>query len=322
MKMRQWSLPRTTDGVLVAEDFELREVELDPSLAPGQVLLRTRYLSLDPYLTMQMRAGPVGPCSGRVIGEVEASRDPRLPVGTIAWGVGSWQEANVLPGDTLTVIPQDGLSPTVSLGAVGRSGLTAWVGLHLGGLTAGETVIVSAATGPVGSVATQLARRRGARAIGIAGGAEKCRLAVEAYGCDICLDHRDPDLEARIAQAAPDGADLVFENVGAPTLDAALPSVRSRGRIMLCGLVAHYNDPSPIALRNFRLLLLRHLTMQGFATSDYPELFEPGEAELRSLALAGTLQWRETIIDGFEAAPAAFLAMLTGDGVGKRLVKV
>jgi NADPH-dependent curcumin reductase CurA len=325
-QVRRWRMRRRPVGAIAAEDFVLEAVALAP-LGDGQVLTQTRFISLDPYLARMMRSWEgeapgwsQGLAHGRVVAQVIESRSPRLAAGDWVLGLGRWQERDIFPAEALERIDVD--PPQTALGVLGRSGLTAWVGLHLAQARRGETLLVSAATGPVGSVAGQLARRRGLRVVGTAGGGEKCRHAVEALGFDACIDRRAADFAARLAEALPDGIDILFENVGGPSLDPALPLMNKHGRIMLCGLVAHYNSDAPLSLANFKALLYSQLNLRAFATADHPELFAPALAELRALVASGDLRYDETLIDGIENAPAAYVEMLAGGGVGKRLVRV
>jgi NADPH-dependent curcumin reductase CurA len=174
----------------------------------------------------------------------------------------------------------------------------------------------------VGSVAGQLARLYGCRAVGTAGGEDKCRHAVERLGFDACVDHHGPDFEARLAAALPDGIDVLFENVGGPSLDPALPLMRKQGRIMLCGLVAHYDDDAPLTLANFKALLHSQLELRGFATAEHADLFAEALAALRAGVASGAIRYDETVVDGIDRAPAAYIDMLKGGGLGKRLVRV
>lgn len=322
----RWALRPLAGEAITEADFI--QVAAPPAeLGPGQVLIETQWLSLDPYLSFGMRgraaigdAWAEGHVHGRVIGKVTASRAPNVAAGDVVLGIGHWQAEQVLEAGSLRRLDSDGAPPTTELGVLGVPGLTAWVGLQLGKAAQGETVVVSAVAGPVGSVAAQVARELGCRVIGIAGGAEKNRYALKALRVHACLDHREPDLAGRLARAAPGGVDLVFENVGAPTLDATLPSLNNAARVMLCGLAAHYNDAAPVQLANFRLLLRRHVMMRGFATHEHPDLHQGGRARLERWLQSGDLVYRETISQGLETAPAAFLRMLRGEGLGKHLV--
>jgi NADPH-dependent curcumin reductase CurA len=313
---------------LTPADFEFAPTEI-VTPGEGQLLIRTRFISLDPYLARAMRnwSGEVsgwadGAIHGRIVGEVLESRAPGFAPGQFVTGVARWQQEQVVDAATIEPVPGSIDPPSLILGILGRSGLTAWIGLHLADPKPGETLLVSAASGPVGSVVGQLAKARGLRVIGTAGGAEKCDYVTGTLGFDVCLDHRLPDLTGRIAGAAPDGIHILFENVGGPNLDATLPSMAQGGRIMLCGLAAHYNDENPLALTNFKALLYRGLTLRGFITAEHPLLFAPALTELRERVASGRIAHTESITDGLEHTPAAYLEMLKGQGIGKRLIRL
>lgn len=322
-----WRIRRRRE-TLTADDFDFVPAEIrHPD--EGEITVRTRHIALDPYLARAMRnwSGEVpdwaeGIIHGRVVGEVRDSRAPGFAVGDRVLAIGRWQTSQIIPACRAEPIAAAIDPPRLALGVLGRSGLTAWVGLHLANPQRGETLLVSAATGPVGSVVGQLAKARGLYVIGTAGGADKCACAVNELGFDACLDHRAPDLAGRIASMAPDGIAILFENVGGPNLDATLPAMAKNGRVMLCGLAAHYNDDAPLMLNHFKSLLYRAITLRGFITAEHPELFEPALAELIAGVADGTIIHRETIIDGLDHAPAAFLDMLRGVGIGKRLIRV
>ena len=317
---------RRTDRLSV-EDFMLRSVDpVDPGA--GQALIAVRAIALDPYLARAMKnwsgehpGWADGTIHGRVIGEVVATRSPALAVGDHVLAIARWQAFDVIDVAQVEIIDPAIDRPSLALGVLGRSGITAWVGLHLAEPRSGETLLVSAASGPVGSVVGQLAMARGLRVVGTAGGEEKCAYVRETLGFDDCLDHRAPDLAERITAAAPGGIDILFENVGAPSLDVALPAMNPHGRIQLCGLAAHYNDEQPMILQHFKQLLYRAITLRGFVTAEHPHLFAPALAELRAGTSGGWIRHSETITYGLEQAPAAYLDMLKGQGIGKRLVR-
>jgi len=322
-----WRIRRRCE-TLTADDFDFVPAEMrDPD--EGEITVRTRYIALDPYLARAMRdwSGEVpewadGSIHGRVTGEVTASRAPDFRIGDSVLAIGRWQPVQTMRASRAEPIAHAIDPPQLALGVLGRSGLTAWVGLHLACPKPGETLLVSAATGPVGSVVGQFAKARGLYVIGTAGSADKCAYAVDELGFDACLDHREPDLASRIAQMARDGIDILFENVGGPNLDATLPAMAKNGRVMLCGLAAHYNDDAPLMLTHFKSLLYRAITLRGFITAEHPELFPPALAELVAGVADGTIIHRETIIDGLDHAPTAYLDMLRGVGIGKRLIRV
>lgn len=322
-----WRMRRRTE-TLTPANFAFEPAEAG-SPGKGQLLVRTRFLSLDPYLARAMRSwsGEVpgwagGAIHGRIVGEVLESRAPGFAPGQFVTGVARWQQVQVVDAGLVELVHDAIDPPSLILGVLGRSGLTAWVGLHLADPKPGETLLISAASGPVGSVVGQLARARGLRIIGTAGGTEKCDYVTSTLGFDTCLDHRLPDLAGRTAEAAPNGIHILFENVGGPNLDAALPSMAQSGRIMLCGLAAHYNDEQPLTLTNFKALLYRGLTLRGFITAEHPHFFAPALAELRDGVASGRIVHTESITDGLEHAPAAYLDMLKGTGIGKRLIRL
>jgi NADPH-dependent curcumin reductase CurA len=322
-----WRVRRRCETLTLA-DFVFAADELRAP-AENEITIHTRHIALDPYLARAMRnwTGEVpewadGTIHGRIVGEVLSSQAPGYAVGDTVLAIGRWQAVQTLAAARAEVISPAINPPRLALGVLGRSGMTAWVGLHLARPSTGETLLVSAASGPVGSVVGQLGKARGLRVVGTAGGADKCAYVVDTLGFDACLDHRDPDLTGRIAAAAPEGIDILFENVGAPSLDAALPTMAQGGRIMLCGLAAHYNDEAPLALTHFKTLLYRALALRGFITAEHPKLFEPALAELADGVASGAIVHRETIIDRLEQAPAAYLNMLQGAGIGKRLIRL
>lgn len=326
-----WRLQSRCD-TLAPESFRF-EADAGPLLGdavrPDRLIVQTQYISLDPYLARAMRSwqGEGEGCdrgivNGRIIAKVIASGCTEFRAGDIIAGVGRWQAEQDVPSNRFRIVPSWMDPPTAILGVLGASGMTAWTGLHLAGAQRGETILVSAATGPVGSVVGQLARARGLRAIGIAGGADKCQHAVGRLGFDACLDHRLSDLGGRLADVAGDGIDIVFENVGSAPLDAALGVVNQHARIMLCGLAAHYNDVDALQLRNFRQLLYRAVTLRGFITAEHPELAPKAARELKEGFLAGRIVHDETVMDGIENAPVAFLEMLRGNGFGKRIIRI
>jgi NADPH-dependent curcumin reductase CurA len=316
------------------EHFRLEALVL-PEPGPGEVVTRTLWLSLDPYMRGRMNAGrsyaapvEIGETMvGQVVAEVVASRDPGFAPGDLVVAPSGWATHGVAPGSALVKVPA-GIPPQAALGALGMPGMTAWTGLtRIAEARAGETLIVSAATGAVGSIACQLAKARGLRVIGIAGGAEKCRIAVEEFGCDACLDHRGTsarDLARAIRAEAPDGAQIYFENVGGAVLEAVLPNLADFGRVALCGTIAWYsaNEGGPSAAALWRGILTMRLRVQGFIVTDHWAHFPDFLAEAVPMVAAGRLRWRETVAEGLAAAPSAFLAMLKGGNLGKQLVRV
>ena len=336
MKNRRIVLASRPEGEAQLAHFRLEEVVLPP-LADGQVLVRHHWLSLDPYMRMRMNdaksyASPVAvgaPMVGGTAGEVAESRHPDFNPGDTVVGFGGWQEYSVVdarqPGVLgkvdATVIPL-----SAYLGAVGMPGVTAWLGLtRIIQPRAGETVLVSAASGAVGSVVGQLAKARGCRAVGIAGGAEKCAYVRDELGFDDCIDHKAhagfDALAAALDAAAPAGIDGDFENVGGTILDAVMSRMNPFGRIALCGMISGY-DGRPIPMAHPALLLTQRLKLQGFIVSEHMDVWPEALKELGGLVAAGRLKYRESIADGIENAPAAFLGLLKGRNFGKQLVKL
>jgi NADPH-dependent curcumin reductase CurA len=260
---------------------------------------------------------------GGTVGEVVASSNARFKVGDRVVGMGCWQLYSLSDGRDLRKIEDDRLPIQAWLGALGMPGVTAWIGLNrIIEPKARDTVVVSAATGAVGSVVGQLLRNAGARAVGIAGVAEKCAYAVAELGYDVCVDHRALDFAARLAAAVPDGVDGLFENVGGEPFARTIRRLNPFARVAICGLVASGYDGTPTPLPDVRVLLDRRARMEGFIVTDHMSLWPEALRELASLAEAGRLRWRESVADGLEAAPEAFFAMLKGGNFGKQLVKL
>jgi NADPH-dependent curcumin reductase CurA len=310
-------------------DFALVESPL-PVIAEGEVLLKTLYLSLDPYMRGRMDDAKSYAASvnlgevmvGGTVSEVVSSMHPKFKAGDVVVSAAGWQRYSRSHGDKLMRVPP-GLPPSVFLGPAGMPGVTAWMGLFdIGQPQAGETVVVSAASGAVGSVVGQLAKEKGCRAVGIAGGPEKCAYVVDTLGLDACIDYKRDGWIQELKNATPDGVDVGFENVGGEVLDNVLKRTNPRARIALCGLIASYNAAEPLPLHNVRALLTNRVRLQGFIVSDdlsrWPEII----GELAGRVAAGKLQYRETVAHGLESAPRAFIGLLRGENFGKQLVKV
>jgi NADPH-dependent curcumin reductase CurA len=329
MRNRQIVLASRPTGKVDASSF--RMVESDTaSPREGQVLTRVRWLSVDPYMRGRMDGGPsyAAPqplgevMQGGTVAEVIESRHPALKAGDLVVGAAGWQEYQVADGGTLRKIDASVVPASAYLGCVGMPGVTAWYGLlKICEPKPGETVVVSAAAGAVGSVVGQLARIAGCRAVGIAGGPAKCEHVVRDLGFDACVDYRSASFREDLKAATPRGVDGIFENVGGDVLEAALARVNAFGRVAVCGLIAGY-DGKDIPLRNVRALLVGRLRVQGFIVSDHLPLWPQALAELAAHVAAGRITWRETVAEGLEAAPEAFLGMLRGENLGKQLVKV
>ncbi|MCM2311997.1 MAG: NADP-dependent oxidoreductase [Steroidobacteraceae bacterium] len=320
-------------GWVTAENFRLEQVPV-PTPGPGQLLVRNHYLSLDPYMRGRMEetksyaeSQKIGETMiGGTVGVVEASHNPGFAAGDTVVGMFGWQEYGLSDGTQLMKVDTRAVPMSAYLGPVGMPGVTAWYGLNrICRPKAGETVLVSAASGAVGSVVGQLARQAGCRAIGIAGGQEKCEYVVAELGFDACIDHRrhgDVRSMARaLREAAPNGIDGLFENVGGVCLDGALACMNAFGRIALCGLIAGYNGQD-IAIHNVRALLVSRLEVRGFIVSEHMGDWPQALGELGRGVATGKIKYRETIAQGLAAAPEAFIGLLQGHNFGKQLVKL
>jgi NADPH-dependent curcumin reductase CurA len=316
-------------GEVSLDDFRL-ETESVPTLKDDEVLVRNYWLSLDPYMRARMDdaksyAEPqaIGACMiGGTAGEVIESRHPKFFPGDKVVGRLGWAEMGVCDGAMLRKVDTAHIPLSAYLGAVGMPGMTAWYGLtQIMQPKAGETIVVSAAAGAVGSVVGQLAKLRGCRAVGIAGGPEKCAYVVDELGFDACIDYKRGTLTADLERVTPNGIDAVFENVGGAGFDACLARMNPFGRIALCGLISSYNGES-MTIANLRFVLTMRLTMRGFIISEHMDLWPQGLRELAELAAAGKLKYRESVAQGLESAPEAFIGLLKGRNFGKQLVKL
>jgi hypothetical protein len=320
-------------GWVTAENFRLERVPV-PVPGPGQLLVRNHYLSLDPYMRGRMEetksyaeSQKIGETMiGGTVGVVEASNNPGFAAGDTVVGMLGWQEYGVSDGSQLMKVDTRAVPMSAYLGAVGMPGVTAWYGLNrICRPKPGETVLVSAASGAVGSIVGQLAKQAGCRAIGIAGGQEKCDYVVAELGFDACVDHRrhgDVKSMARaLREVAPNGVDGLFENVGGTCLDAALACMNPFGRVALCGLISGYNGQD-ISIHNVRALLVSRLEVRGFIVSDHMADWPQALTELGRGVATGKIKYRETIAEGLAAAPEAFVGLLQGRNFGKQLVKL
>ena len=333
---RQWLLASRPDGEPSAANFQLIETAV-PELADGQVLVRHHYMSLDPYMRGRMNDGKsyaVPQALGEVmgggtVGEVMASRNANFAVGDSVVGMGGWQQYRVVDANqrgVLQKVDTTHIPLSAYLGVVGMPGVTAWYGLvKLIAPMAGETVVVSAASGAVGSAVGQLAKARGARAVGIAGGADKCRYVVEELGFDACIDYKaQPDLRAlsqALKVACPDGIDGHFENVGGVVLDAVMQRANAFSRVALCGMISGYNG-EPIPMQAPQLMLTNRMRIEGFIVSEHMDIWPEALKELGTAVATGRLKYRETVAQGLAAAPEAFIGLLKGRNFGKQLVKL
>jgi NADPH-dependent curcumin reductase len=319
---------RPSDKVSPA-NFKIVETPI-PAPGPGQVLVRHTFLSLDPYMRGRLsdaksyaKPQEVGAVmGGGTVGIVEASNNPHFKAGDAVVGSGGWQLYSLSDDKGLRVVDAKSAPIQAYLGALGMPGVTAWYGLNrIIAPRKDETVLVSAATGAVGSVVGQLAKLAGARAVGIAGGAEKCAYAVRELGYDACVDHKSPRFAEHLRQALPNGVDGLFENVGGEPFQQALRRLNDFSRVAICGLIASY-EGAPTALPDMRMFLVKRFKMEGFIVSDHLDLWPKAIGELAALAAARKLTWRETIRDGLENAPQALVDLLHGGNFGKMLIKV
>lgn len=321
------------------DNFKLVEAPVPTAeqLADDQVLVRHHYLSLDPYMRGRMNDSksyaepqPLGSVMiGGTVGEVIASKHARYAVGDSVVGMGGWQEYSVVDANQrgiLNKVDTRHIPLSAYLGSVGMPGVTAWYGLmKIIAPKAGETIVVSAASGAVGSVVGQLAKVHGCRVVGIAGGPDKCRYVTEELGFDACLDHKQlTDLRrfsSALKAAAPNGIDGCFENVGGIGLDAVMLRANAFSRVALCGLIAGYNG-EPLVMQNPALILVNRMKLQGFIVSEHPEVWPEAMQELGGLVASGRMKFRESVAQGIASAPEAFLGLLKGRNFGKQLVKL
>ena len=323
-------------GEAIADNFKLIEAQV-PELQDGQVLVRNHFMSLDPYMRGRMNDAksyavpqPLNVVmQGGTVGEVVASKNAAYAVGDKVVGFGGWQQFSIADAGTpgvLRKVDTTHIALSAYLGVVGMPGVTAWYGLtRICKPKAGQTVVVSAASGAVGSAVGQLAKARGCRAVGFAGGADKCSYVVDELGFDACIDykaHKDPkSLFEALKAATPDGVDGCFENVGGPVFDAVLARMNAFGRVALCGMISGY-DGEPIPLKQPQLILQSRLTIEGFIVSEHMAVWPEALKELGTLVASGKLKYRETVAQGLEAAPEAFLGLLKGKNFGKQIVKL
>ncbi len=334
IQARHIVLASRPEGAPILENFRLETKRMRKPNS-GEVLIRTLWLSLDPYMRGRMDAtksyaDPVevgGTMEAAGVGEVIASNDGRYRAGDILVGRTGWSSHAIVETGQCRKVDRDIAPVSTALGVLGMPGHTAWVGLNdiLAGRS-GETLVVSAATGAVGSLVGQLAVRRGMRTVGVAGGAMKCAYAVKRLGYDVCLDHRDPDLSKQLEEMTPEGVDCYYENVGGKTLEAVLPRMNDHGRIAICGMIAWYSgegvgDAMPLP-QMWRTILVRKLRVRGFIVFEHMDRLEPFLREVGPLVRSGEIHYRETVTEGLENAPEAFLGLLEGGNFGKQLVRV
>lgn len=327
----QIQLLRRPSGLPTPDDFSLQAVPLPP-LQEGEVLVENQWLSVDPYMRGRMSEAKSyvapfalkAPLEGGAIGTVQASRHPDFAVGDRVSSMLGWRDAFVAKPAQLTRLPATTLPPQRFLGALGMPGMTAWAGLHkVARLQAGETVLVSAASGAVGTMVVQLAKRAGARVIGSTGSADKVAY-LKALGADGVINYREtPDLDAELARLAPDGIQVYFENVGGAMLEAALDHMALHGRIVLCGLIEQYNSQGGASgPRNLSQVIRKRILLQGLLVSDHWQHYGDFLAEAIPAFEAGALQSEETVYEGLASMPQAFIGLFEGRNTGKMLVKL
>ncbi|MEH6585910.1 MAG: NADP-dependent oxidoreductase [Halioglobus sp.] len=317
------------------ENFRQDSV-LMPEAGEGEILLRTRYLSLDPYMRGRMNAGEsyadrveLGDVMvGGTVSEVVASNHPKYAKGELVSAFSGWQEYAISNGRELMKLDSRIPKPSYALGVLGMPGLTAYVGLlDLGQPKAGETVVLAASTGAVGSVVGQIAKLKGCRVVGIAGAKEKCEYAVKELGYDACISHYDDDMAEQLEDACPKGIDVYFENVGGSSWEAVMPLLNTFARVPVCGLIAHYNQtelpPGPDRMSLLQgMILSRSIKMQGFIVSNYIHRVPAFIGDMSKWMAEGKIQYREHMVEGLENAPEAFLGLFSGANFGKLVVKV
>jgi NADPH-dependent curcumin reductase CurA len=315
-------------------DFRLEEHAI-PTPGAGEVLLRTIWLSLDPYMRGRMSDGPSyaqpvpvgGVMEAGTVCEVAASNNPGFKAGDIVLARAGWQTHAISDGKGLAKIDPSLAPISTAVGVLGMPGMTAYTGLlDIGQPKAGETVVVAAASGAVGSAVGQIAKIKGARAIGIAGGKDKCDYVKKEFGFDDCLDHRDPDLAAKLKEACPKGIDVYFENVGGPVFEAVFPLFNAFARMPVCGLIAHYNDTQSVAPKwagaLMRNVLTKRLLIRGFIVSDFASRHGDFLKDMSAWVRDGKVKYKEHVTEGLENAPTAFMGLLKGANFGKQLVRV
>ncbi|WP_022954200.1 NADP-dependent oxidoreductase [Leucothrix mucor] len=333
---RQIQLAARPHGAPVDTDFKLAESAI-PEIKDGQVLLRTVYLSLDPYMRGRMSAAKSYAASleigetilGGTVARVEASNNADFKVGDWVLSFNGWQDYAVSDGEGLTKLGDNPEQPSYALGIMGMPGFTAYMGLlDIGKPKAGETLVVAAATGPVGATVGQIGKIKGCHVVGVAGGAEKCKHAVEVLGFDACIDHKADDFAEQLAAACPNGIDIYFENVGGKVFDGVMPLLNTGARIPLCGMISQYNATGPQdgpdrLSQLIGMILVKRITVRGFIIfDDYASEYPKFAKDMSTWLAEGKIQYREQIVDGLENAPEAFIGLLEGKNFGKLVVRV
>ena len=333
MKNKQVLLASRPTGAVEESHFSIVETDI-PKAADNEFVVRAHYMSLDPYMRGRMddaksyaAKAEVGEVMvGAAVGEVIESRHDKFQVGDFVQTRSGWQQYGVSDGSGVRKLDANYVPLSAYLGAVGMPGVTAWIGLNEHGKPkAGETVVVSAASGAVGSAVGQLAKARGARVVGIAGGADKCSYVVNELGFDACIDYKKyPDLKSlsqALQDACPGGIDGHFENVGSLILEAVMQRANAFCRVAVCGMISGYNG-EPIPLTSPQLILVNRMKIEGFIVSEHMEVWPEALKELGAGVVSGKLKYRETVAQGIEAAPEAFIGLLKGKNFGKQLVKL
>jgi len=330
LKNRRVVLASRPAGWVSEANFRIEEAPV-PAPADGQVLVKNLWLSLDPYMRGRMNEGrsyaakqELGEVMiGGTVGEVVESKHPKFAKGDQVLGMLGWQQYGLSDGKGLNKVDASRVPPSAYLGVLGMPGVTAWVGLlDICQPKPGETVVVSAASGAVGSVVGQIAKIKGCRAVGIAGGRQKCDYVVKELGFDACVDYKAGMLNDDLKVAVPDGIDCYFENVGGEILDAALRRMNAFSRIAVCGLISQYNATEPYGVKTVQSILTNRIKVQGFIVSDRMELWPKALADLAGWVAAGRIKYRETVTEGLENAPRAFIGLLKGENFGKQLVRL
>lgn len=326
----QIRMKRHPQGMVTDDDFSIVEVDM-PAVEPGQALVRNLFLSLDPYMRPRMDpirsyVDPLKPgdlMPGATVGEVIDSKAEDLPKGTLVGTFLGWQTHGIVTKAGVRVIDGALGSPSSALGVLGMTGVTAHYGMMaLAKPKPGETIVVTAASGAVGSIAGQIAKLKGCRVIGIAGGPAKCRYVVDELGFDACVDYQAADFKAKLAAVTPKYVDVLFENVGGPVLDAVLTRINDHARIALCGNISQYNATEPYGLKGLRHLLMHRVTVYSFIIADHRDYWPTALADLSIWLKEGKLKSKEDVADGLRSAPAAFKRMLTGGNFGKQIVRL
>ena len=326
---KAWTLASRPSGAVSEDNFKLVESEA-PRPKDGEVLVRNQWLSLDPYMRGRMNdvKSYVPPVQigevmvGQTAGEVVESKHPKFKAGDTVLAAG-WQLYSCMKGEDLPKVDANRAPLSYYLGVLGMPGMTAYFGLkEIGAPKPGETVVVSAASGAVGSVVGQLAKIAGCRVVGIAGGPQKCGYVVKELGFDACVDYKAGNLYRDLREACPKGVDVYFENVGGEILDTMLRIMNMFSRIIVCGMIAEYNLTEPYAHKNLRSVLVNRIKMQGMIVFDWKDRYAEGIDALAGHIAQGRLKYRESVVEGIENAPKGFIALLKGGNFGKQLVKL